>query len=45
MTVQELINRLQDIEDKSKNVAYLDYDYVKYSIDDVINSDNITLLH
>lgn len=39
MTVQELINKLQEIEDKSKEVQYLDNEDFGCDIYDIINSD------
>ena len=39
MTVQELINKLQDVEDKSKEVLYLDREDFSHDIYEVLDCD------
>lgn len=45
MTVQELINKLQEIKDNSKEVQYLDNEDFGHSIYDILDCDIITYLY
>lgn len=45
MTVQELIDKLQEIEDKSKEVRYLDNEDMSCYISYIINADTIVYLY